>query len=91
MGTKEHRPSAAETRCDAPEPRCGAPKPRCDAPEPRCVARGGCRLQGVNAGRHGEMRFLRDRRTVRESVDTGRHAVPQTHSNAPAELGFGKP
>jgi hypothetical protein len=26
-----------------------------------------------------------------EGVDTGRHAVPQTHSNAPADLGFAKP
>ena len=66
-GTKEHRPSAVGPRCDAPKPQFGKP-------EPRCGARGRCRLQGVYAGRHGEMRFLYDRRTVRESVDTGRHA-----------------
>ena len=48
-------------------------------------------VKSGDAGRHGEMRFVYDRWMVRESVYTGRHAVPQTHSNAPAEIGFGKP
>ncbi len=47
-------------------------------------------VKSGDTGRHGEMRFQYDRWRVRESVDTGRHAVPQMHSNEPVELGYGK-
>jgi hypothetical protein len=41
---------------------------------PMCEDVGRYRLQGIDAGRHGVMCFLYDRRMIRGSVDTGRNA-----------------
>jgi hypothetical protein len=81
-GTKEHRPSASAAMSDAPEPRCGA--------------RGRCRLQGVDTGRHGEMRYLykiggRYVKATTRGVTRDAFRCVEIHLNTRAELGCGKP